>query len=327
MIRGEVILVGLDGSPTSTKAFGWAVSHSVASGAEVLAVHVVTYSHELAADLPPTGMTDWRRAVAADLEGAWTAAARDAGANVRTLLVEADSTAAGLLDAAHAHGATLVVLGAHGHGNLADRLLGSTTYRVTHRARTPVVVVPLDWPATLSTPRTYPQVAERPGAQATAWGSEASDATTRADEVSASGRCPRCPRCDLGMPATSRDLTGEYRVSEASDAVDRLSVRSREVVLEPAALDEARPVGLPNRCENDKGVAQRLELSPAGEPPFRRRVSAVSVMYELAHGRHGICAIAYMVIAGSCGTRYRRPAPPAPLAVPGRRYRAGVTVA
>ena len=142
--RGK-LLVGLDGSTTSANALAWAVSHCAASRSELLAIHVITYSHELAADLPPTGMTNWRRSVAADLEGPWTATARDASASIRTMLVEADSAAGGLLKVAEYEGVSLIVLGVHGHGNFADRLLGSTTYRVTHRARTPVVVVPPDW--------------------------------------------------------------------------------------------------------------------------------------------------------------------------------------
>lgn len=142
--RGK-ILVGLDGSAPSAEALAWAVSHCAASGSELLAIHVITYSHELAYDLPPTGMTNWRRSVAAELESTWTASARDAGAGIRTMLVEGDSAAGGLLKVAENEGVSLVVLGVHGHGNFADRLLGSTIYTVTHRARTPVVVVPSDW--------------------------------------------------------------------------------------------------------------------------------------------------------------------------------------
>ena len=155
MTGPDTVVVGVDGSPTSQKALRWAVSQMGPSG-ELLAVHVITYSHGFAADLPPTGMTNWRRAVAADLEGSWTAPARVADANLRTLLVEADSAAAGLLDTAASEDAALIVLGAHGHGNLADRLLGSTTYRVTHRAKTPVVVVPSTGPASQPTRLTPP---------------------------------------------------------------------------------------------------------------------------------------------------------------------------
>ena len=39
----------------------------------------------------------------------------------------------------------LLIVGAKGHGGLADRVLGGVSYRVAHRARQPVVVVPPDW--------------------------------------------------------------------------------------------------------------------------------------------------------------------------------------
>jgi nucleotide-binding universal stress UspA family protein len=37
------------------------------------------------------------------------------------------------------------VVGARGHGNLCERVLGGVTYRLSHRARHPVVVVPPEW--------------------------------------------------------------------------------------------------------------------------------------------------------------------------------------
>jgi nucleotide-binding universal stress UspA family protein len=110
-----------------------------------VAVHVLRYDDELFSDLPPTGMTNWRRRVAKDLDGPWTEPARAAGVPVRTELVEDSSTAGGILATAERCGASLVVVGVHGHGNLADRILGATTYRIAHRATVPVVVVPADW--------------------------------------------------------------------------------------------------------------------------------------------------------------------------------------
>ena len=70
---------------------------------------------------------------------------REAGVAVNTELLEDDTPAAGLLRAAGAHDVDLVVLGAKGHGNLADRLLGATTYKVSHAANIPVVIVPAEW--------------------------------------------------------------------------------------------------------------------------------------------------------------------------------------
>lgn len=87
----------------------------------------------------------WRRTLGDELAGPWTEPARAAGVKVRTAVVEDDSVCAGLLAATRDEHSDLIVLGTHGHGNLADRLMGATTYQVTHRAPVPVVIVPPDW--------------------------------------------------------------------------------------------------------------------------------------------------------------------------------------
>jgi nucleotide-binding universal stress UspA family protein len=38
--------------------------------------------------------------------------------------------------------AGLIVVGAHGHGSLMDRLLGSVTFKLAHNGSRPLVVVP-----------------------------------------------------------------------------------------------------------------------------------------------------------------------------------------
>jgi nucleotide-binding universal stress UspA family protein len=57
--------------------------------------------------------------------------------------VEDDSAAAGLLAAAEREHADLIVIGAHGHGSVFGRLLGATAYKISHRAKVPVVIVPV----------------------------------------------------------------------------------------------------------------------------------------------------------------------------------------
>jgi nucleotide-binding universal stress UspA family protein len=141
----RTILVGTDNSTAAQRALSWAAARSRETGAQLVAVHVLTYTHEFATDLSPATMTTWRRDLERDLAGPWTDPARVIGATVRTLVVEDETAAAGILNTAHREHADLVVLGAHGRGNLADRLLGATTYAVTHRASTPVVVIPPDW--------------------------------------------------------------------------------------------------------------------------------------------------------------------------------------
>jgi nucleotide-binding universal stress UspA family protein len=139
------IVVGMDGSPAAQRALAWAAGRSGETGAGIVAVHVLTYSREFATDLSLATITTWRHNLERDLAGPWTEPARSAGVPVRALVVEDESPAAGIMAVTAREGADLIVVGTHGHGNIADRLLGATTYLVTHRARTPVVVIPPDW--------------------------------------------------------------------------------------------------------------------------------------------------------------------------------------
>jgi nucleotide-binding universal stress UspA family protein len=141
----RTIVVGMHDSTGARRALTWAAARSAETGAQLVAVHVLTYSHEFLVDLSLATVTNWRRDVERDLAGPWTDAAREVSDSIRTLVVEDESAAAGILATADREHADLVVLGTHGHGNLADRLLGPTTYSVTHRARAPVVIVPPDW--------------------------------------------------------------------------------------------------------------------------------------------------------------------------------------
>ena len=139
------VLVGADGSDGSRRAIEWTAELAVATGCEVIVVHVLTYNREFIRDLSPDTMRTWRRDLQHDLEHRWTEPLRRAGVEPRCAVTEADSPAAGLLMIAGRDDVDLVVVGAHGHGGLTDRVLGGVSYRVTHHARRPVVVVPPDW--------------------------------------------------------------------------------------------------------------------------------------------------------------------------------------
>jgi len=141
----RTIVVGMDGSPGAQRALTWATARAGETGATIVAAYVLTYASQLVNDLPPVGMTTWRHTIETNLNGSWTDPARAAGRTVRTVLLDDESAATGLLGLIEREGADLVVLGAHGHGNLASRLLGGTTYRVAHRSLTPVVIIPPDW--------------------------------------------------------------------------------------------------------------------------------------------------------------------------------------
>jgi nucleotide-binding universal stress UspA family protein len=142
----RTILVGVDESAGAQHALSWATARARETpGTGLLVAHVLTYSTELRRDASLDTIGLWRRDLEAKLDGEWTAVARGAGVDVETVLCEADSAAVGLLSLAGRDAVDLIVLGAHGHGNLADRLLGATTYKVSHTATTPVVIVPIAW--------------------------------------------------------------------------------------------------------------------------------------------------------------------------------------
>ena len=139
------ILVGVDGSPAASRALAWAIARATESGARLVIAHVLTFSAEFRRDTSIDTMTTWRRDLRRRLEDEWAAPATAGGIEVTCELVEADSAATGLLHLAGSASADLIVLGAHSRGNLADRLLGATTYKVSHAARTPVLIIPVDW--------------------------------------------------------------------------------------------------------------------------------------------------------------------------------------
>jgi nucleotide-binding universal stress UspA family protein len=57
--------------------------------------------------------------------------------------VTAEPAAQALLDAAGRHAADLIAVGTHGEGAISGALLGSTSYRLVHRSRLPLLIVPL----------------------------------------------------------------------------------------------------------------------------------------------------------------------------------------
>lgn len=141
------VIVGLDGSAGSHRALEWAVGLVSGTEAELLAVHVLSYYVEMRRDSSIETTTLWRKDLESQLDGPWTAAARERGVvcRLRARMVEGESASSGLMTVADEEGADLIVVGAQGHGGIADRVLGGASYRLAHRAHQPVVVVPRDW--------------------------------------------------------------------------------------------------------------------------------------------------------------------------------------
>ena len=134
------IIVGHDGSPAAHRATEWAAARAAESGAEVTVVTVMDPDTQLALDvLPRRG--NWREDVHMLLRTTWTQSLRDAGVTFHLKIVEG-RVAPTLMKMAADLPADLIVIGAHGRGNVGDRLLGSVTYRLVHRSPCAVTVVP-----------------------------------------------------------------------------------------------------------------------------------------------------------------------------------------
>lgn len=134
------VVVGVDGSPGSDHAVRWAAAHAAERGRPLVIVHgtvypVATYSGE---DPPRTGkdlqlagprVADEALRLALDVSADLQVSTRVATEDPRTLLTEA------------ATGASLLVLGARGHGSVVRLLLGSVSAAMAVRPPCPLVIV------------------------------------------------------------------------------------------------------------------------------------------------------------------------------------------
>ena len=145
------IVVGVDGSEGAARALGWAIGRAKEESAEIIAVYALGPVEDLArgaSTAVSVGLglpheSTWRNELRRELERDWCAPLRAAGVPFRAH-VEGASASAGLMAVADREDADLIVLGARGHGSFEDRVLGSVSYKVSHRAHQPVVIVPPD---------------------------------------------------------------------------------------------------------------------------------------------------------------------------------------
>jgi nucleotide-binding universal stress UspA family protein len=141
------IVVGVDGSEHAAAALRFAAEEARLRNATLVAVHAWSYvplapiqTGYDTMELPPAFVADdlerEERAARTVLDDA--VATLPAGIPVERRVVPGNAEDAILEEAA---GATLIVVGSHGHGRLASALLGSVSSRVIEHAPCPVVVV------------------------------------------------------------------------------------------------------------------------------------------------------------------------------------------
>jgi nucleotide-binding universal stress UspA family protein/MFS family permease len=81
------------------------------------------------------------RAAAEEIAAQGAALAQEAGFRSQSVTVEESPTWQGIVNAAHEHGASLIVIGTHRHTGVSGRLLGSTAGEVMRHSVAPVMIV------------------------------------------------------------------------------------------------------------------------------------------------------------------------------------------
>ncbi len=140
----HLVVVGVDGSPSSRAALAWAVEQARLTGATVEAViawevraNYGGYPVPVPAPAPPN--VDWGGLATKVLDHAIAEAPNlDKAVTIRPKVTPGNAGQA-LLDASK--DADLLVVGHRGHGGLVEALLGSVSQYCVHHATCPVVVV------------------------------------------------------------------------------------------------------------------------------------------------------------------------------------------
>lgn len=143
------ILVATDGSDLSHQAVRSAIELAAATGADLVALHVV----------PPCpnayyegGIAALRPADVSRIEAQWTThgqalvdavrdAAKEAGVKAKGAVARSDLVAEAIVAAARKHRCDLVVMASHGRKGLKRLLLGSETQHVLTHSTVPVLVL------------------------------------------------------------------------------------------------------------------------------------------------------------------------------------------
>ena len=133
------VVVGVDGSPTSEAAIGFACEEAAVRGARVIAVHCWIDPRPTLSEVSAVGiarLTESERAVLSEQLAGWRDKYPDV--EVESVVTHGRATQA-LLD--EASRAQLLVVGSRGRGGFTGMMLGSTSHSLITHALCPVVVV------------------------------------------------------------------------------------------------------------------------------------------------------------------------------------------
>lgn len=137
----SVIVVGVDGSPGSTRAVEYIAGMAPQLGARVVAVHTFDPLAHISEMSPPYHFDQVEARAREQLESTWTAPLREVGVAVDARVTHGTPFDC-LTDVADETSADLIVVGARGYSTLRGLALGSTSNKLVHAAGRPVLVVP-----------------------------------------------------------------------------------------------------------------------------------------------------------------------------------------
>lgn len=141
------ILVAVDGSATSRRAFEAAVELAKAMGSTLYPFYVVenTPMYFDAPGYDPSILRNQMIAQGNDLAGEMNKAMRERGVPGDMITGEAsslDDVPTLVLEAAKTHGAELIVMGTHGRRGVQRLILGSVAERCVRQSSLPVLLIP-----------------------------------------------------------------------------------------------------------------------------------------------------------------------------------------
>ncbi len=136
------ILVPVDGSENSRRAFERALSLAKSTGASITAVHVIenpptvyVESQKLLNEL----LANYRKESAKILDQ-FEEAAEKQGIKIESVVMEGDP-ASNIVNYANKEGFDMIVIGSRGLGKIKEMMLGSVSRKVIHHAHCSVLVV------------------------------------------------------------------------------------------------------------------------------------------------------------------------------------------
>lgn len=141
------ILVAVDRTPLSLKAFNIAVAVARRSGARLTVLHVIygsPYVDAMISAYDAKLIEQWQHATAAavrKLFGTLQRRAQRAGVKCDMRTVTAERVADAIIDVARRRRCHLIVMGSHGRQGIEKLLLGSEAHKVLVHSDRPVLIV------------------------------------------------------------------------------------------------------------------------------------------------------------------------------------------